>query len=167
VDVRPARTEDAAALRAVHVQTWSDTYRDLLPPGMFDERLRAHRHRDWVDGVGAQEAAGGGVLALIDGGDVVGFCQYGPTEDPDDVSDLVGHVHRLFVVPRQQWRGGGRLLLTRACDALRSNTRQAATVWVLEKDDRARGFYEHLGWRLDGGRKDPDVRYRLSLSPSD
>jgi GNAT superfamily N-acetyltransferase len=133
---------------------------------MFADRLLLHRRRDWADVVRAQEAAGGGVLALIDGGDLVGFCQYGPTEDRDDAPALIGHVRRLFVDPRQQGRGGGRLLLTRACDALRSTNRQRATVWVLEKDERARGFYEHLGWRSDGGQKDPDVRYRLSLGPS-
>jgi hypothetical protein len=44
------------------------------------------------------------------------------------------------------------------------------TLWALENDQRARAFYERLGWRWDG-RRTPDrrfssvadVRYRLSI----
>jgi GNAT superfamily N-acetyltransferase len=165
VKVRLAETEDVEALRAVHVRTWADTYRGLLPQSVFAERLVEHAHRDWAERVRSQEAAGGGVIALIDDDDVVGLCQYGPTEDRDDEPDLIGHVHRLFVDPLHQGRGGGRLFLTRACDALRLTKMQAATLWVLEKDERARRFYEHMGWRYDGGQKGVDVRYRFPLSP--
>jgi GNAT superfamily N-acetyltransferase len=105
------------------------------------------------------------VLALLEDDHIVGLCQYGPTEDGDDEPDLIGHVHRLFVDPLHQGRGGGRLLLTEACEALRLTKRQAATLWALEKDGRARRFYEHMGWRNDVGRKDLDVRYRFSLEP--
>lgn len=163
--VRLAQIEDAEALRAVHVRAWVDTYRGLLPQGMFNERLAQHHHRDWAERVRSQEAAGGGVFALIEDDHVVGLCQYGPTEDGDDEPDQIGHVYRLFVDPLHQGRGGGRLLLTRACDALRLTKRQAATLWALEKDDRGRRFYEHMGWCHDGGLKDLDVRYRFPLSP--
>jgi GNAT superfamily N-acetyltransferase len=165
VKLRLAQIEDADALRAVHVRAWADTYREFLPQGMFNERLAQHRHRDWVERVRSQQAAGGGVLALLEDDHIVGLCQYGPTEDGDDEPDLIGHVHRLFVDPLHQGRGGGRLLLTEACEALRLTKRQAATLWALEKDGRARRFYEHMGWRNDVGRKDLDVRYRFSLEP--
>jgi hypothetical protein len=46
-----------------------------------------------------------------------------------------------------------------------------AVLWVAEENPRARRFYEHGGWALDGGRKVDEVapgalvaevRYRLS-----
>jgi hypothetical protein len=62
--------------------------------------------------------------------------------------------------------GIGRSLLETSLDGLRSTDRQVATLWVLETDRCARGFYERLGWRPDGARMDhppTDVRYRLTL----
>jgi ribosomal protein S18 acetylase RimI-like enzyme len=46
-----------------------------------------------------------------------------------------------------------------------------ATLWVLETNDRARRFYEAVGWSLDGQRRVDEsygfalaeVRYRRSL----
>jgi hypothetical protein len=46
----------------------------------------------------------------------------------------------------------------------------AATLWVLESDERARSFYERVGWKPDGKRKSEpmtdaitDLRYRVVL----
>lgn len=46
-----------------------------------------------------------------------------------------------------------------------------ATLWVLVTNRRARGFYEHLGWSLDGQKETEwcgdiplvEVRYRLAI----
>jgi hypothetical protein len=56
--------------------------------------------------------------------------------------------------------------LEASLDDLHRAGKQAATLWVLESDQRARGFSERLGWRSDGARMDhppTDVRYRLTL----
>jgi GNAT superfamily N-acetyltransferase len=107
------------------------------------------------------------VLALIEDNTIVGLCQYGSTEDDDQDPDRVGEVHRLYVDPAYQGRSGGRLMLETASEVLYRDGKEAATHWVFEADRRARGFYEHLGWRPDGGRQQqafPDIRYRLLLS---
>jgi hypothetical protein len=43
----------------------------------------------------------------------------------------------------------------------------AVTLWALETDERARSFYERLGWQPDGARRFDgvaDVRYRRLLA---
>lgn len=62
--------------------------------------------------------------------------------------------------------GLGRSLLTEATRRLNALGMSAVTLWALEADERARAFYERLGWRLDGGSNfygAVDVRYRLAL----
>ena len=41
--------------------------------------------------------------------------------------------------------------MTRALDEMAEAGFAHALVWVLEGNDRAIGFYEASGWRLDGG----------------
>jgi ribosomal protein S18 acetylase RimI-like enzyme len=109
---------------------------------------------------------GDGALALLQDELIVGLCEFGSTEDTDDDPSRTGQVFRLYVDPLLHGRGGGRLLLEAACDHLRAAAREDVTLWVLESDPRARGFYERLGWRNDGGRKRSvvvDLRYRLEL----
>jgi GNAT superfamily N-acetyltransferase len=165
--VRLARPEEGEALRALHVRTWEATYRGLVPEEMVQKRLVQHRAVDWADRVREQEAAGGGVLVLVSGDELVGLCQYGPTDDPDHDPTCVGQVYRLYVDPRFQGRGGGRRLIETAGDLLCDAGMRTATLYVLKTDPRARGFYQHLGWQPDGAWRDPppitDVRYVKQL----
>jgi ribosomal protein S18 acetylase RimI-like enzyme len=166
VEIVAARPADGEGLHDLHVATWAVTYRGRVPDAWYCKQLAIHRVRDWADVVRRQRALGGGVLAARCDGRIAGLCQYGPTEDDDDDPRRVGHIHRLYVDPARQRTGVGRALLTTSTDRLRQMGVSAATLWVLETDDRARAFYESLGWEADGERKShpvADLRYRLPL----
>jgi hypothetical protein len=47
IEVQDATEADAVELRELHVLTWADTYRGLLAPGFYAERLGHHRLRNW------------------------------------------------------------------------------------------------------------------------
>lgn len=103
---------------------------------------------------------------LVDDCCVVGFCEFGPTEDGDDDPSQVGHIMRIFVRPTHQSRGGGKLLMAEACRLLALHGFASATLWTPEGqwNHRALGFYRRLGWvqertRSPGG----DIRHRLHL----
>jgi ribosomal protein S18 acetylase RimI-like enzyme len=164
VEIVPAEPTDAATLQGLHRLTWEATYRDYAGELWHSQQLAAHALRDWEEIVRTQIARGGGVLIAKRDGAIVGFCEYGFAGDDD--SDQTGHIHRLYVLPAQQRSGVGRSLLSASVERLRQTGVHAATLWVLESDQRARTSYERMGWKPDGARTaDPtDLRYRLSLS---
>lgn len=167
MELRQATAEDAASLSWVHAETWKVTYVGQVPDELADERILRARERDWVTQIDRRVADRGGVLVVVDQHEVVGFCEYGPTEDPDDDPSRVGHIMRLYVHPRSQAKGAGRMLLTAACERLATGGYDEATLWTLDDPtNRALGFYRHLGWSCAGVRKSedpPDVRYRRRL----
>jgi ribosomal protein S18 acetylase RimI-like enzyme len=170
VEIVAAGLGEGDVLRELHVATWAVTYRDRLPRGWYRERLAAHRARDWGEIVRCRTAGGGGVLTARCVNRMVGLCEYGPSEDGDEDPGRVGHIHRLYVDPARQRTGIGRSLLTASTDRLRESGMSAATLWVLERDERARSFYERVGWKPDGKRKSEpmtdaitDLRYRVVL----
>ena len=93
--------------------------------------------------------------------------------DPDDPT--IGHLARLYVAPERWAEGIGRQLYAAAVASLVDAGFPAATLWVLERNTRARTWYERLGWRLTGDRKPTyapagidDVGYRIDLAgPAD
>jgi ribosomal protein S18 acetylase RimI-like enzyme len=166
VEFVPANAAEAAALRDLHLFTWAVTYRERASEAWYPERLAAHAVRDWAEIVRSQAARGGGVLTARCDGRIVGLCQYGPTEDHDHDPEQVGQIHRLYVHPARQRTGIGRSLLTASVERLRQGGAHTAMLWVLETDQRAKAFYERLGWEPDGTRKThppTDVRYGLPL----
>lgn len=89
---------------------------------------------------------------------------------PDPVELEFGHVARLYVTPARWGCGIGRQLYEAAVDHLRAAGFTTATLWVLERNDRARSWYERLGWQPTGERKTvyaptgiDDLRYRLDM----
>lgn len=166
--IRRADVDDARAIAEVVVAGWQGAYRGLMPDEFLDSLLVAGREAGWRE-VLARDAEGGlpAWLAQRDGR-AVGFVSSGPPRDAD-VQLPAAEVYAIYVRP-EVWRGGvGRALLDTATGHWRARGTDTLVLWVLEGNDRARRFYEALGWQPDGGRqlleiagaKLHEIRYRL------
>ena len=133
------------------------------PPPTLDEVLA-----QWRQWLGADRAVGRRGFVADDGTGLLGVVLAGP----DPIEEGAGHIARLYV-DRDQWgRGIGTLLYQAAIAYLVDRGFREATLWVLEANDRARWWYERLGWRPTGERKAvyppaaiDDLRYRVTLAP--
>jgi GNAT superfamily N-acetyltransferase len=56
----------------------------------------------------------------------------------------------LYVLPQWWSRGVGRALHDEVLDRLRADGCERCHLWVLEDNERARRFYERLGWAENG-----------------
>jgi ribosomal protein S18 acetylase RimI-like enzyme len=83
-----------------------------------------------------------------------------------------GEIYELFVEPDLVATGVGDALFRESLARLEGSGFRAATLWVLEGNERARRFYERQGLHADGATRtttmdDSDateVRYRSSFS---
>jgi ribosomal protein S18 acetylase RimI-like enzyme len=148
-----------------------------LPPGVTDEVAVADgtaTDGTAADGTGADGTAADGTGADGTGaggtgadGAIVGWVAYGTCRDPDRAGPRYGEIFACYVHPDWWRKGTGRLLMGHAIDGLVRSGRDDISLWVLEANDRARRFYEALGFAPDGTRKlvnfgvpVPEVRYR-------
>lgn len=104
---------------------------------------------------------------------LVGFVSYGSSRD-GDAAEEVGELHANYLQPQAWATGVGRALHDAAVGSLSAGGLEAATLWVLDSNERARGFYAGQGWRPDGrvktderpGATITEVRYRRHLRDS-
>jgi GntR family transcriptional regulator len=141
VHVAVAAPGDAAAIGAIHARSFAATY-PAVPPIGPDVELAT-----WT----ARLRTGGarGVLVARLGSRVVGFADVGPSDDPT-AEPGTGHVYSLHVDPDLHRRGVGRSLLDAAVRRFAAAGQRTATLWVVVGNERARRFYERLGWTVDG-----------------
>jgi GNAT superfamily N-acetyltransferase len=166
--IRAATPDDAGQIAAVDVASWQAAYRGLMPDAYLDALSVEERAADWRRRLlGRDTERGRSTFVADDGGAILGFVRVGP--DPD--VPAAGFVFLLYVLPAR-WRGGvGTALMAAADAALRDGGFMSAALGVLEANDRARRFYECLGWRSDGSRRSDDyggrelaaLRYTRSL----
>ena len=159
--VRSATPADAAAVIAVRIASWNAAYAPHLPADAWsDYDVQAATHRL------AGSIAGGTLQVLVADRDgaVVGYTMFGAPRD-DDITDGTSEIYAIYVHPDAWSTGAGRALMSATVSALDDGP---IVLWVLEDNDRARGFYGQAGFTADGARKDadmpggpvPEVRYR-------
>jgi GNAT superfamily N-acetyltransferase len=167
--VRVARPEDARAVAEVHVASWRQAYRGLLPDDYLERLSVDDREAMWFGAFADPEPKSGAFVAEVDGL-IVGFASFGPSRD-EDVSERPGEVPAIYVDPSVLGTGVGRELFEAATTALRDAGFARATLWVLETNALARRFYEKAGWAWDGSvgthmfdcANEPVVRYAVDL----
>jgi ribosomal protein S18 acetylase RimI-like enzyme len=155
VHVRRAHPEDARGIATVHVETWQEAHRGLVPQTVLDHLSVETRERFWHDAVAGAPAERRPWIAEAEGR-AVGFVSCGLSRD-DGVPSSTGEIYAIYVCPRYWRMGIGRLLLDHACRDLREHGFSLATLWVLAANDQARSFYEALRWSTDGATRVEEV----------
>lgn len=163
--VRPAAPEDAAALADVHVTSWQATYR-----GVFDDDFLESLDRG-TRAVWFEARIGSGASILVDPDErPKGFCWYGKPLADEEEEDWA-EVYAIYVHPEAWGEGHGHRLLAAAVRDMTELGYNGVFLWVLDRNERARSFYERQGWQLApqlkleeiGGMQVTEVRYQLDL----
>jgi ribosomal protein S18 acetylase RimI-like enzyme len=141
--LRLAVPADAEAGAAMHNACWREAYGPYADPARLAERL-ADAER-WVSAWTKQLADGPPRILAIADGEVVGFSVVGGNRDPD--APTPAELYALYT--RAAWWGTG--LGQRLWDAVRPD--DPCSLWVLEDNARAVGFYRRQGFQPDGARE--------------
>lgn len=146
--LRVAEQCDAIAIEAMVRRSALSAYKDIFPPDApmpsTAEALADWRELLRADG-NSQRVR---VIAAIDSEAVIGVVAVGV----DATYDACAHISRLYVDPPLWGRGIGTSLYRAATRQLLAAGYGQATLWTLEKNARARCWYERLGWRATGER---------------
>ena len=131
--IRPMFPEDADGKAYVHYTSCLETYTGLMDPEFLAASTLDKYHAIALRFVETT------LVAELDGR-IVGFGRWDPK----------GEIPALYVLRDAQGYGIGRRLMEAMLERLSDCTQ--VRLEVLEGNDRAIGFYEHMGFRLDGTR---------------
>jgi 3-methyladenine DNA glycosylase AlkD/GNAT superfamily N-acetyltransferase len=124
----------------------------------MDYERRAARFREQLAGHGLETGPGKEETCVAErGGEVLGFVTLGACRDADVDPQRVGEIWGIYLAP-QHWRqGAGSRLCRFAEQLLASRGCFEVKLWVLAGNDRARRFYEAMGFVADGAVKVLDL----------
>ncbi len=157
--IRRALPEDAQAIAKAHVDSWRSAYRGLVP----DDRLErldyvrgAERFHDTIV-TGPEE-----IYVAEEAGTIAGFLVLGPCRDAGVDRESTGEIRGMYLSPEYWRRGVGRSMCREAEGMLKSRAYSRVVLWVFEDNQRARRFYEAMGFTADGARKVLDMGASLN-----
>jgi len=167
MDIRDAGLRDAAEIAHVQVASWRAAYRGLMPESMLVALDPEERCLMWQR-VLAQPRSD----TLVSGSPVVGFCNLlgsrvtGRAREEAEISAI-------YLVPELWRKGIGRRLLEATLCRASERGYRTVGLWVLRDNERARCFYEAVGFVWDGqervetsqnGTSLHELRYRIELA---
>lgn len=154
VVVRSTGLDDVAGMAAVHVRSWQETYRGIVPDDVLDAPdFVARRERSWYR-ILTEGLEGTTAIAVGDTpSGIIGIASAGRPRDEDATWPI--ELFALYVLADFHGSGVGDRLLTRV-----TGDRPAA-LWVATRNPRAQAFYRKKGFEPDGATKDegiPEIR---------
>ena len=137
--VRPATSRDAKAIAEIHVATWQVAYKDLMPEEYLKSMTVEKRQAYWREAIEYSEPQ---LLVATESEKVVGFVGFDRSRDAGTKS-TVGEIWAMYVLPDQWSQGAGIALWDGAREGLKEEGCTQVTLWVLLRNERALGFFEH------------------------
>ncbi|MGH6946246.1 MAG: GNAT family N-acetyltransferase [Kiloniellales bacterium] len=140
VRIRAAGPDEAAAIAALHSESWRSAYRGILPDALLDGPLELERARHWRDvlaGVMADDA----ILVAEQRAALVGFIAVFAKGEPG----FGAVIDNLHVRPALKGGGIGRRLLGAAAERFAAAGTTALHLWVYDANRPTLAFYEKLG----------------------
>jgi GNAT superfamily N-acetyltransferase len=148
VTVRDAEPGDADDVAGVHVRSWQQAYRGLLPDAYLDGLRTSDRAARYTFGGRPGEPQ---TMVIVADEAICGFATTGPSRDLDAAH--AGELYALYLDPDHWGHGLGRALIAQARARLYGQGFTDAILWVLAGNQRAQRFYRIDGWQPDGSRR--------------
>ena len=158
--LRRTTSEDAPALARLMVDAWQAAYRGLVPDmdlSRLNVRRWAARFRESL-ATGTEET-----YAVEARGAVVGLLTLGACRDPDEDQEATGEIWGIYLAPSHWRRGIGSWVCKEGERMLRERGYGQVVLWVFERNEQARRFYETVGFHPDGATKTQQVGTALAV----
>jgi len=153
---RVATRDDARDLGAMHITSWREAYAGILPEKMLSSLSAEARAAAWAKILQEPPSERSTVVYLAErDGAICGFgsCCAQRTENLKDLG-YDGEVSAIYVLRESQKQGIGTRLFSKMSLDLSRRGFNAAALWVLRDNSRARRFYERYSGQVIAQRED-------------
>lgn len=121
----------------VYEESWKFAYKGIIPQDYLDGIPK----KQWVSNL---DSGGRQTLICIEEGNIVGTTSFGRSRFAR--FDQWGEIISIYFLPEYMGRGYGKALLKAAISELKKMGYSKVFLWVLEENQRARDFYEAMGF---------------------
>jgi len=159
MEIRPMTpADDRMMISKVYEESWKFAYQGIIPQGYLDSIPEGR----WASSLDHQ---GRNTLVCIDNGKIVGTSSF--SQSRFEQFQGWGEIISIYLLPDFIGKGYGKNLMEAALLELKRQGYKNVFLWVLEKNTRARDFYERYGFLLTddflddniGGKDLREVRY--------
>ena len=133
MNIRYMRQADLPHMAAVQIESWQDTYADVLPAAYLADQVTEDLKRHWNEVTIQPED----IIRVAEDKGIIGFIAVWCRPD--------AYIDNLHVKPANRSQGIGSKLMASAARHMLRQGHSSAYLWVAQKNRRAIQLYERLG----------------------
>jgi ribosomal protein S18 acetylase RimI-like enzyme len=150
--VRIATVEDAEGFAKVHIDTWRECYKGIVPDAYLESLDLPQRTKGWKYILSSTDQ----LCSVVESHQtVIGWVTCGVNRDRNE-SDIY-EIYGIYVLPQYWGSDAGESLFRAAIERLDDLKPRSITLWVLKENVRAQCFYKKHGFSTDGAKKVIDI----------
>ena len=153
ITIRKATPKDAYDWAVCSISCWQSAYRDIYPDAIMDNIPLEKEQR--IEKYKKSLAAPGDIeyYSVLHAEQMIGFLIIEPTHS---------EIYAIYLLEEFWGKGYGKEIMDFAVNKLSRTNPNEISLWVFEKNTRARRFYEKYGFTHDGSKKQSN-RYGVPL----
>ncbi|TMW70642.1 GNAT family N-acetyltransferase [Alteribacter natronophilus] len=155
MQIRKAAEGDEKGIAVVHVDSWKETYRGIIPDSVLDNRTYERQEKMWKNAIASLHPDGsdGRIILVAEDhdGSIAGFATAGKNRSDEYRDSFDAELFAIYILQSAHKKGIGRRLTAELSRFLVEKGYESIMVWVL-KDNPAVRFYARLGGRPVGKR---------------
>ena len=169
--MRAATESDIPRIAEIHTDAWIEAYSNIVSPEVIDGITVEARTETWKQWFQTTEQD---LHVLERESSIAGFNRIAPAHESSSELTTYRELTHIYQDPTLIGSGVGHELFEHAIQFIEGLGSAGMFLWTLEKNVRAREFYERHGMFVDGPRKDEpewlgegvyEVRYILPFGP--
>jgi ribosomal protein S18 acetylase RimI-like enzyme len=151
LEIREATVGDAPQMAILHIRSWQQAYRGVLPDELLDGLSVGERESSWRTLIEDDQERWLTLVSEDTGSDLIGLCSMSLPSHDSDAAAKTAEIGALYVDPDHWRRGVGTALLNAALKHLGAHDWREVVLWVLPENRPALSFYESFGFAVDPG----------------
>ncbi len=145
-EIHKAVPSEAIDVARVLTETWKAAYRDIIPSDALKKYTDLGARKERIESsISSGEKK---YFLALSGGQPCGVASFGPSRNAD--REGYGEIYAIYALEKYWGKGVGQRLMDFALSELSRLGYKRVFLWVLEKNSRARRFYEKCGFTFDG-----------------
>lgn len=139
--ISEATTKDLILIREIACGSWPDTYGAILSKEQIDYMLNLFYSDETLNDNLTKK--GHHFILVREDGDCIGFASY----EHNYLNENVTRLHKIYLLPKAQGRGAGKLLLD-TVERLAMENHSVAISLNVNKFNKALSFYQKIGFEI-------------------
>ena len=157
INIRCANPSDADQIARIHIDSWREAYRGLVPDSHLEKLDYEKREKCFKESLSKRSDSNNSpsiyVAEVGKDKEILGFATIGESQDEDAKTKPIGEIWGIYLAPVHWCKGIGSALCKNVLDVLKKSDFDIVTLWVFVANTRARRFYEKMGFKTDGQTK--------------